>query len=271
MSNEQQRSRRALFSCEVDAYDSGRPGYPDGVYDVLREVCGLGPTTRVLEIGPGTGQATGRLLDAGASVTAVELGAELANRLAENYSGRPLVVEVGAFEELDLSTTTVDLVVAATSFHWIPTDVGLQRCADILSPGGWLALWWTVFGDPDRPDPFHDALRPVLEELAPPVLDVASAGAPGASAHALDATSRISEIDATGRFGDVRHTLIPWTGCHSATEIRSLFASFSPWLALPADQRRVALDALEALAKEQFGGRVERPYLTSVYLAQRAG
>jgi hypothetical protein len=46
-----------------------------------------------------------------------------------------------------------------------------------------------------------------------------------------------------------------------------MFASFSPWLALPAEQRTLALDALDRLATEQFNGMVERPYLTPVYTA----
>jgi len=164
--------RRGLFSSDVAAYDFGRPAYPDRVYELLRRVCGLGPGTRVVEIGPGTGQATGPLLDNGASVTAVELGAEMAARLEAKNQGRNLSVHVGAFEEVALDPESFDLIVAATSFHWVPTDVGLHRCADLLRPGGWLALWWTYFGDPDRPDPFRDAVNPIFEELAPSLIEV---------------------------------------------------------------------------------------------------
>ncbi len=268
---ESHRQRRSLFSADVAAYDSGRPGYPDRVYDLLGEVCGLGPAARVLEVGPGTGQATGRLLDCGASVTAIELSADLANRLRAKHADRGLVVQVSAFEDVDLAPGSADLVVAATSFHWVPTDIGLRRCADVLAPGGWLALWWNYFGDPDRPDPFHEALVPILQELAPSLLDVPGAGGPGAGGrpYALDAAKRIAEIDATGRFGDVRHEVIAWTSRHSPAQIRRLFASFSPWLALPPGLRGHVLDALELLATEEFGGLVERPYLTPVYLAPR--
>jgi hypothetical protein len=48
-----------------------------------------------------------------------------------------------------------------------------------------------------------------------------------------------------------------------------MFASFSPWLALPGDRRRVVLDRVEQIADQQFSGLVERPYLTAIYLAQR--
>lgn len=266
------RQRRGLFSSDVEAYEDGRPGYPDRVFELLRERCGLGPATQVLEVGPGTGQATGPLLDAGATVTAVELGPDLAARLREKYADRPLEVEVGAFEDSTFAANSFDIVVAATSFHWVPTEVGLRRAATILRPGGWLALWWSCFGDPKRPDPFHDALNPVLQRLAPSLLDAPSAGAAGTGAHpyGLATGDRIAEIDATGAFGPVHCETIAWTGRHTATQLRSMFASFSPWLALPVEHRNVVLDALEELATEAFDGVVERPYLTPVYLAERS-
>jgi SAM-dependent methyltransferase len=268
---EQHRARRNLFTEDVVAYDEGRPGYPDAVYDVLRDVCGLGPGTCVLEIGPGTGQATSGLLDRGATVTAVELGAGLAARLREKLGGPSLTVIESSFEDVALEPASFDLVAAATSFHWVPPELAVPRCADILRPGGWLALWWNYFGDPARPDPFHHALTPILRRVAPELIDEASAGNAGAGHHpyALDVEARRAEIDRTGAFGPVRHEKISWTGRHTATQIRTMFASFSPWLALPPGQRELALDELEAMANQTFGGTVERPYLTPIYLAQR--
>jgi hypothetical protein len=53
--------------------------------------------------------------------------------------------------------------------------------------------------------------------------------------------------------------------------VRTLFGSFSPWLALERGLRNTVLDELEALARDEFGGVVERPYLTPVYVARRVG
>lgn len=263
--------RRGLFSSDVAAYDTGRPGYPDRVYELLQQVCGLGTGSRVLEIGPGTGQATGDLLRHGATVTAVELGSEMAAALEAKYLGRNLSVEVGAFEEVDLDPESFDLIVAATSFHWIPPETGIPRCADLLRRGGWLALWWTYFGDPDRPDPFRDAVIPIFEELAPPLIDTfpGMAFLVGVHHHATDAQSRTSEIDTTARFGPVHYEAIPWTGRHTPAQLRALFASYSPCLALPPADRARVLDAIEQLATVTFAGVVERPYLTLIYLAER--
>jgi len=263
--------RRGLFSSDAVAYDTGRPGYPEPVYDLLRQVCGLGPGTAVVEVGPGTGQATGRLLDLGATVTAVELSADFAALLEARFAGRALSVVVGPFEEVALPPASFDVVAAATSFHWVPTGAGLQRCAEALRPGGWLALWWTYFGDPDRPDPFRDALTPIFQELAPSLVDVFPGAAFMAGAHpyVLDTPSRTAEIDGTGAFGPVRSETFAWTGRHTTAELRAMFASFSPCLALPEGQRVVVLDAIEELATGTFEGVVERPYLTRMYLTRR--
>jgi SAM-dependent methyltransferase len=55
-------ARRWCFDRDPDAYARWRPGYPDRLYAILERVCGLGLETAVLEIGPGTGQATRELL-----------------------------------------------------------------------------------------------------------------------------------------------------------------------------------------------------------------
>ena len=182
------RHGRSLFTSSAQGYDDGRPGYPPELFELLIERCGLGPGCQFLEIGPGTGQATGPLFDSGATVVGVELGTELAELLRRKHADRDLEVIVGPFEEVALPDVPFDLVAAGTSFHWVPVETGLRRCAESLRVGGFLALWWNYFGDPERPDPFHQALQPLLRRHAPQLIDVASAGNAGTGAHpyALD-------------------------------------------------------------------------------------
>ncbi|MEM7275967.1 MAG: class I SAM-dependent methyltransferase [Actinomycetota bacterium] len=267
---------RGLFDHDAVGYAAARPGYPPRVFELLVDRAGLGPGTRVVEIGPGTGQATGPLLDAGAEVVAVELGSALAEVLAATNRGRPLRVRVAPFETIepaeddpDLGPGRADLIVSATAFHWLPVDDALDRCARLLRPGGHLALWWNVFGDPDRPDPFHDALQPLLAARAPSLLPAPSPAGRPTPAPALDVERWRAAIDRTGRFGPVHHEVVAWTGRHDPAELRALFASFSPWLALPAAIREPLLDELAALAAGRFDGEVARPYLTPIYLAAR--
>lgn len=260
--------RRSLFSQNVNTYSTGRPGYPGSVFEILSSECGLGPDCRVLEIGPGTGQATGPMLDAGAHVTAVEIGAEMARHLEGTHADRHLDVVTGDFMAEEFDSRSFDLAVAATSFHWIPPDEGLARIATMLRPRGSVALLWNCYGDPDRPDPYADALRPILQRRAPHLVDNGSA-AVAPHPYALDVASRCDEIARCGLFDAVEHRILAWTATLTAPGLREFFGSFSLWMDLDDSTRNPLLDDVERLAVEQFGGIVQRPCLTALYTAKR--
>src|SRR4029078_8183708 len=90
---------REGFDEVAELYDRVRPGYPDDLFDELAAALPRSPV--VVEVGPGTGQATKRPVARGASVTAVELGARLGAVLARNL---PTVdVVIGPFENVELA------------------------------------------------------------------------------------------------------------------------------------------------------------------------
>ena len=151
------------FDRDAAGYAAGRPGYPPALFDVLGERCGLRPGARVVEVGPGTGQATAELLRRGAVVTAVEPGRNLAAHLVETLGGQPLTVVTDTFERARLEAGSADLVASATAFHWVDPEVGPEKVRTLLRPGGWVALWWNVFHDPeDEADAFSDAVDPIF-------------------------------------------------------------------------------------------------------------
>jgi trans-aconitate methyltransferase len=53
-----------------------------------------------------------------------------------------------------LPSSSFELVVAATSFHWVDQRVGMTKLVHCLKRGGWVAMWWTLFRDPTSPDAF---------------------------------------------------------------------------------------------------------------------
>ena len=56
------------FGRGADDYAAARPGYPDGVYELLVSSMGLGPGCRVLDLAAGTGKFTAGLVARGAEV-----------------------------------------------------------------------------------------------------------------------------------------------------------------------------------------------------------
>jgi SAM-dependent methyltransferase len=254
--------RRTSFD-QVAAGYGARPGYPAATFEIVQAVTGLGHGTEVLEIGAGNGLATAELVRLGAVVTAVEPGPEMAGVLQARLP--EVEVMTGLFEEVVVPCAAFDVVVSATAFHWVDTQIGLRKAADALRDGGWLVLWWALYGDNSRPDPFETSLREVLEVKAPELVDEG-----GSAIHyGLDTSTRFAEIDATDAFAAPRHEVIAWEGHHSSAELRAMFATFSPFLALPAARREDLLDDVEFIARDQFGGHVTRPYQVALYLAQR--
>jgi SAM-dependent methyltransferase len=172
--------RRESFDEVAELYDRARPRYPSALVADLVAMTGLGPGSRVLEIGCGTGQLTIPLAERGASVVAVELGprlAEIARRKTARFDRVQIVV--ADFEEWPLPHDPFDLVVAATSFHSLDPRTRVARCAAACGPTGALAIIDTRWGwgSKDRFsvesescyqrwDPHHHPIEPrTLEEF----------------------------------------------------------------------------------------------------------
>lgn len=128
---------RQTFDSVAELYGRARPGYPPPMLDDLR----IRPGLRILEIGPGTGQLTVPLAERGATVTAVELGAELAAIVRRRTASFPAVEVVRAdFEQWEPPAQPYDLVIAATAFHWLDPATRMARVGRVLRPGGRLAV-----------------------------------------------------------------------------------------------------------------------------------
>ena len=211
---------RQLFGADPAAYDLGRPGHSPLVYEVLVERCGLGPGASVIEVGPGTGQATRRLLELGADpILVVEPNPSLAEYLEELYGDR-LELARASLEEANLEPRRFDLAAAASSFHWVDEPVGLARLFTVLRPGGWCAIWSTLFGDGYPPDPFIVATSPLLDGL-----DTSpTKGEDGRPRHALDRERRVAALVDAG-FVDVEHELARWEAQWDPEGIRALYAA----------------------------------------------
>lgn len=246
------------FDGAAGTYRRGRPAYPEAVFDLLTARCGLRPGVRVLEIGAGAGLATGPLLARGANVVAVEPGANLAALLAADHP--EVEVVVGDFETAPL-TGPFDLAVAATSLHWVDPVAGIAKLGTLVRPGGWLAAWWTEFGDVNRPTAFRDRLDEVYRDLMP-----AEPGYRDSRSHVLDTERWSAVLTAGGWFGDVSVDVIEWQQRLTPDSARELWSTFPNVAELGPAEREQFLGRLAALVD----GGVDDPRLTVVYTASAA-
>lgn len=254
---------RTAFGADPASYHRARPPYPERVYEILQSECGLAPGTAAFEVGPGTGIATRRLIELGADpLVAVEPDPRLAAYLRATTPAAEVIE--AAFEEAELPAAAFRLGCAATVFHWLDAEPALATAARLLQPGGWWAMWWNMFGDPDvARDDFHEATDELLNGPRSP-----SAGLVGGPWFAQDVAARAAELAAAG-FEPPHYEEMRWTLVLDPPGVRALYATYSEMQARPAEERERILDRLQEIAATDFGGRVIRHMLTPIYWARR--
>jgi SAM-dependent methyltransferase len=250
-----------LYGQDPDGYDLGRPRYPAELYDLLVARCALRPGCRIVEIGPGTGIATRRLLELGTEVTAVEPNEAMADYLSRTLASRVQVL-VAPFETAPLPAERFDLAVAGTSFHWVAQPAGFRQLWRVLRPGGATAIWWMLFEDPRQ----TDAVADLVGKVAGHALGM-GAGDQELPFQLDEAARRTELTDAD--FEDVESTII-WSALQlTARQTRTLYASLAALLRLSAEEREHLLDRIEDTVTSEYGGMLEREVPTAVYTATR--
>jgi SAM-dependent methyltransferase len=232
------------FESLADEYEAARPPYPVALWNEIRRLGVLQAGHRALDIGAGSGQATGPLIAAGLEVTAVEPGARLAGHIRGAYPSATVLV--GRAEDVDLSPASFDLAVVATAIHWLDLDVVLPKLRRALTPDGMLLVWRTVFGDPRAAaTPFRERMQRIVAARRCSRSSAWDAEDAGATARVLE-DSGLFAVDSVSTFR--------WSIELDAPSVRRLFATFSDWS--PEEVRRAAV------AAEELGGTVLEHYLS---------
>lgn len=159
------------FSDRVRDYVRYRPSYPPEVIDLLQRECGLQEGASVADVGAGTGIFTRHLLDAGATVYAVEPNAAMRHAAEAASAGHPRFHSIDApAEATGLPDDSVQIVTCAQAWHWFRAAEARAEFARILLPGGWLFLVWNERAT--NSTPFLEAYEEVLKTHAPEYLRV---------------------------------------------------------------------------------------------------
>jgi SAM-dependent methyltransferase len=256
---------RRLYGQDPAAYQAGRPDYPERVYEVLATRCGLRSGSRVVEIGPGTGQATARLLAAGATVTGVEPSEPMAGYLRQSQESSAFTIINSSFEDAPLKEDAFDLAVAAYSWHWVDPRAGAAQLRRVLAPGGWAALWWTLFGDQETGEEFNQAVTAIL---GPTPGHRGPGQTPGQRPPMQIDEDQHRAYLSGGGFTQVSSELIRERVTMTAAQVRALFATMAVVLRRDPDERPALLDAVAAVVRDRFGGSVTRELVTGLYTAR---
>jgi SAM-dependent methyltransferase len=258
---------RTTFDEAALLYDEARPGYPDALFDDVVSLSGMPPAGRILEVGCGTGQATLPFARRGYRILCVELGENLAALARRNLAGYPQTeVHTAAFEEWPLQEAAFDLAISATAFHWLDPDVAYPKVARALKHGGSLALFWNVHVHSDASEGFFEKAQRIYERETPEIVgpdDYKGLPRPG------EVPDRTPEIEGTGLFGDVTTRSYVWDEPYDAESYLRVLNTYSGHRSLRADRRERLLSGIADLIDSEFGGRIVKGYLTTLYVARR--
>jgi SAM-dependent methyltransferase len=270
MAGAERRHLGLVFDEVPDLYDRVRPTYPDELFADLVAVTGLDERSAVLEVGCGTGQATRSLAGLGCSVTAVEPGTGMANLARQRLAGSPNVdVETSSFEAWADQGRRFDVLVAASSWHWVDPSVGWRRAHDVLRPGGWMAvLGNVVVRRPDEPEVYahtadlHERFSPGNPDWGHPPLED--------EVRATDEGWGPPNDPPPGLFGPTIVRWYPTVQWFDGDGFADLLRSTSPHRKLDPDVREPLLDAIAERVRSQMGDRAPRRYLSVLRAGQRA-
>lgn len=135
---------RKVFDTIPEQFDAYRPRYSAELFEALIGYAGVGEDKAVLEIGPGTGQASGPIIETGCDYLAIELGEHLAAFMEKKFSAFPNFHIVNDdFITHDFGTQKFDLIYSAATIQWIGEEIAYPKCYDLLGDGGVLAMMLT--------------------------------------------------------------------------------------------------------------------------------
>ena len=251
--------RRRSFDSVVELYDRTRPTYPEQLFDDLVQLSDVPPGGRVLEVGPGTGQATLPMARRGFSILGLELSPKMAAFAAAKLKDFPNVeIRNLAFEEWKVAPGCFDIVVAAQAFHWVRPTTGFSRSARALKPGGHLALLWN-FGYP-RQENFHAALKGIYRKHAPRMVEE-----PRTPEQHI--RKQAEKITGSGHFAPAVIRRYPWQRkCTAGKYIDQLRTCSSHILLSPGTQRRL-YGAIRTLI-DSLGGEITQHAVAVLLLAR---
>jgi ubiquinone/menaquinone biosynthesis C-methylase UbiE len=265
-------------------YDRYRPSYPDELVDRACQVAGIGSGDHVLEVGCGSGQLTRSLVARGLHVTALEPGKSLIALARQNLDSAGEVEFVNAqFEDAPLPREQFQAVFSASAFHWVDPKVSWQKTADVLAPGGTLALVQYCGLEEPRSKKDQDVVLAAMRKVAPDVaaswpvyrdLDATLAGAEQRRANVSEVWAWLGSYDlgqdyAAGLFGEVQVAVLPRLVEHTPDQLNALVRTMSFYARLSPGQRQALEGEYEAIY-ERLGRPIRASVVASLVTARRS-
>ena len=255
----EQRQVAEGFGADAARYDRARPSYPARL---ISRIVAASPGPDLLDAGCGTGISARLFQAAGCRV----LGVDADPRMAAAARAAGTETETARIEDWDPAGRTFDTVTAAQAWHWVDPVRGAAKAAQVLRPGGRLAVFWNVFEPPaELRAAFADVFARVLPESpargfwSQPALSLYRTAMGGKAADGMRQA---------GGFGAPEEWLTRWERPYTSAEWTDLVPTTGGFSRLPASVQAQLLDGL-ATAVDAAGGVFTMGYATLTVTAAK--
>jgi SAM-dependent methyltransferase len=195
----QARQIAESFGSDAERYDRTRPRYPGAL---VERIVAASPGPDVLDVGCGTGIAARQFQAAGCRVLGVDADA----RMAEWARRTGVEAEVATFEAWESAGREFVAAIAGQAWHWVDPVAGAAKAAQVLRPGGRLAVFWYVFQPPaDLAEAFSCVYRRVL-----PGTPFSRGTMPGLDSYSTFFAKAADGIRQAGAFGEPEQWRFDW-------------------------------------------------------------
>jgi SAM-dependent methyltransferase len=258
--NESHHARQIAesFGSEAERYERTRPTYPKAMVDAIlaaREDCD------VLDVGIGTGISARPFQQAGCRV----LGVEPDERMAEYARRSGIAVEIAKLEEWDVAGRTFDLVTAGQTWHWVDPVIGATRAAEVLRPGGRVALFWNVMSFPPE---FAEGFSAVYRQVLPQFPFFQSGTPGGIASYSPILEKTIDGLQRTGKFREPEQWQFDWERPYTRDEWLEQMPTFGGHSQIPPEKLAELLSAIGDVV-DAAGGAFVMGYSAVVVTAIR--
>ena len=252
--------QRFTFDQVAGTYTAARPDYPELLVDDVLSLAELQPGDRILEIGCGSGQATKSFAGRGFAILAIDPGTTLIRAARERLAAFANVELLETtFEAWPAREETFRLVIAAQAWHWISPELRYAKAAQVLPPGGSLAVFANV------PVGLPAAL---LEDFRQIFLRRTGTWGPPPEAWYLPGGPIKAEFERAGLFAPVTHRAYPWKWRHTTSSYSDFLITRSDYRMLPTTAREAVLAEI-AQSIDRHGGAFDMDFETHLYIARR--
>jgi SAM-dependent methyltransferase len=254
--------RRHWYSPAAEAYNQVRPRYPQAVINQVIDIAQLSINSSLLEVGCGPATATTSFADLGCSMLCLEPNPNFYRLAQQNCEPYPKVeIQNCSFEEWQSDNQKFDAVLAASSFHWVPPEVGYPKAAKALRPQGHLILLWNKELQPSYE--VYQQLSAVYKTCAPSLRRAYE-----------DRDTQIAILNQMGQMaiesGQFKNLIaghVDVEVTYSVDQYLLLLNTYSPHLKLEPQQKQDLFTGLRRVL-ERNGDTLQLSYVSAFHIAQ---